>query len=289
MWYNRLLLNTNGHQAPFTLKPILIIKKGWFLMTTSNDTSDQEIRHCRCCGKAFPATEEYFVLSRTTGKIERLCKACSREQRRQLRAKSQGKTLPPREQDGNYITCEICGDKLIQITLSHCQRHGITLEEYRQQFPNAPITAKELLRRLSEQAKEQWQQDYDQLVEVRRETGRRFSGPNHYKWKGGYQAGLERGTRGDKKHRSRRRTLRLHGHCCMIPGCGFDYVVHNHHIIARANGGDNSEENCILLCPNHHALADAGILSAEYLSSIVQDALDKLYNGTEEYEQNQLL
>lgn len=42
--------------------------------------------------------------------------------------------------------------------------------------------------------------------------------------------------------------------------CGFDEIVEVHHIIARYLGGTEDPENLILLCPNHHALADRGML-----------------------------
>ena len=44
-------------------------------------------------------------------------------------------------------------------------------------------------------------------------------------------------------------------------GCQF------HHIIPIAQGGTNDEENLILLCPNCHALAHAGILTEEALKT----------------------
>ena len=43
---------------------------------------------------------------------------------------------------------------------------------------------------------------------------------------------------------------------CVI--CGFDKKVSKHHIIKLIEGGDNSEENLVYLCPNHHWIADFG-------------------------------
>ena len=45
--------------------------------------------------------------------------------------------------------------------------------------------------------------------------------------------------------------------------CGFDLAIHAHHIIHIKDGGTNSLENLITLCPNHHALAHAGMLDNE--------------------------
>lgn len=45
--------------------------------------------------------------------------------------------------------------------------------------------------------------------------------------------------------------------------CGFDLAVHAHHIVHRKNGGTTAIENLITLCPNHHALAHAGLLDSK--------------------------
>lgn len=46
---------------------------------------------------------------------------------------------------------------------------------------------------------------------------------------------------------------------CVV--CKFDEIVEVHHIVPKYAGGDDSPENLVLLCPNHHALADRGMLS----------------------------
>lgn len=61
---------------------------------------------------------------------------------------------------------------------------------------------------------------------------------------------------------------RLYGHKCLI--CGFDIVVNSHHIIPRKEGGKNIPSNLIILCPNHHAMADKGILTREELQNITR-------------------
>ncbi len=40
--------------------------------------------------------------------------------------------------------------------------------------------------------------------------------------------------------------------------CGFDIVVHKHHIIERNMGGRYIEDNLICLCPNHHWMIHQG-------------------------------
>lgn len=52
---------------------------------------------------------------------------------------------------------------------------------------------------------------------------------------------------------------------CLV--CSFDEVVECHHILPRRLGGDDSPNNLVLLCPNHHALADRGMLSIKDINS----------------------
>jgi len=124
--------------------------------------------------------------------------------------------------------------------------------------------------RISGIVKAAWEREHEKLAQIRREVGARLSGENHPTWKGGYEAGHHGG---HPKFRARRRALRIFGTECMIPDCGFDFVVHNHHIIPRSEGGSHDLNNCVLLCPNHHALADAGMLTRDYLLSLVQPHL----------------
>ncbi len=42
-----------------------------------------------------------------------------------------------------------------------------------------------------------------------------------------------------------------------------------HHILPVSEGGKDEFENLILLCPNHHKEADLGLISIEYLKSLV--------------------
>lgn len=53
---------------------------------------------------------------------------------------------------------------------------------------------------------------------------------------------------------------------CMI--CGFDIVVSVHHIIPKREGGTDALNNLIVLCPNHHAMADRNLIEREKLMSI---------------------
>jgi len=52
--------------------------------------------------------------------------------------------------------------------------------------------------------------------------------------------------------------IKYGGKCAV---CGFDEVVEVHHIIPRYLNGSDNIDNLILLCPNHHALADRGMIN----------------------------
>ena len=58
--------------------------------------------------------------------------------------------------------------------------------------------------------------------------------------------------------------------------CGFSAVIHGHHIVPKTNGGSNDLDNLITLCPNHHALAHAGILTAKEMKKAISLPIDLL-------------
>jgi endogenous inhibitor of DNA gyrase (YacG/DUF329 family) len=60
-----------------------------------------------------------------------------------------------------------------------------------------------------------------------------------------------------------RLAMQRDGATCRL--CGFDVVVHVHHIVHKARGGNNSLGNLITLCPNHHAMAHRGLVATEEL------------------------
>lgn len=57
--------------------------------------------------------------------------------------------------------------------------------------------------------------------------------------------------------------------------CNFDLIVHAHHIIPKKDGGSDHIDNIITLCPNHHAMAHAGLLSVEEMKSMTDPITDE--------------
>lgn len=75
------------------------------------------------------------------------------------------------------------------------------------------------------------------------------NGKNNGNWKGG------------NSQYFRTQTMIRDNHKCVI--CGFDIVVDVHHITPRSMGGTNDFSNLTTLCPNHHRMADLGIINLE--------------------------
>jgi 5-methylcytosine-specific restriction endonuclease McrA len=53
--------------------------------------------------------------------------------------------------------------------------------------------------------------------------------------------------------------------------CGFDTMVEVHHIIARRHSGPDTLDNLITLCPNHHTMADRGLIPVEELRALLTE------------------
>ncbi len=70
-----------------------------------------------------------------------------------------------------------------------------------------------------------------------------------HNWKGGNSAW------------KRKKIIERDEHKCVI--CGFDFFVEVHHITARSKGGTDEFHNLICLCPNHHKMADLGLVDLE--------------------------
>lgn len=59
--------------------------------------------------------------------------------------------------------------------------------------------------------------------------------------------------------------IRLVGNRCCYPHCRETISLDVHHIVPRAESGSNKHSNLIVLCDNHHKLADRGAIPRERL------------------------
>jgi len=57
------------------------------------------------------------------------------------------------------------------------------------------------------------------------------------------------------------RALRARDRCCAFPGCDRTGHLEVHHVTHWVDGGSTDLDNCVLLCPVHHAKAHAGEIS----------------------------
>jgi predicted HNH restriction endonuclease len=57
------------------------------------------------------------------------------------------------------------------------------------------------------------------------------------------------------------------GFKCRI--CEFSEVIHVHHIHPQRRGGKHELSNLITLCPNHHAMVHAGMITPEQLIAAI--------------------
>lgn len=79
-----------------------------------------------------------------------------------------------------------------------------------------------------------------------------------------------------KHHENWARALKkCFGNKCMLCGWKED-SCDAHHIVPKREGGLNNLKNGIVLCPNHHKLADIGKLKKEYLSEIINNKIQSL-------------
>ena len=56
----------------------------------------------------------------------------------------------------NYVRCRICGKKFGRIAISHLATHLTTFDEYREQFPNAPLTSPATRNKHSKANRKSW-------------------------------------------------------------------------------------------------------------------------------------
>ena len=78
---------------------------------------------------------------------------------------------------------------------------------------------------------------------------------------GGFKDRLKSNLRGQNYSKLYQEIYNLYGGRCGV--CKFSAVLEICHIIPRYIGGPESKENLVVLCPNHHAMFDRGLLKIE--------------------------
>lgn len=76
------------------------------------------------------------------------------------------------------------------------------------------------------------------------------------------------GRRADRAKHSSQIRLRLiedRGCCCQCCGCSNTNILESHHILEKSNGGTDSPDNLLLLCPNCHTTIHLGDSNLESL------------------------
>lgn len=87
--------------------------------------------------------------------------------------------------------------------------------------------------------------------------------------------------------------IKLFGYSCMYPNCKYNNFIQLHHLDGTNNrivkNGKTSAtrkhtcnriSNSVLLCPNHHAEADVGIITKEEIKNIITSRELKIKSGT---------
>lgn len=91
------------------------------------------------------------------------------------------------------------------------------------------------------------------------------------------KAGEYRTTWGNPQHMKIKREAHIQqGYCCTICGWTIEGTETGacaiHHITPIGKGGEDSIDNVVVLCPNCHALADAGLITQAQLHGLVDVA-----------------
>jgi 5-methylcytosine-specific restriction endonuclease McrA len=189
------------------------------------------------------------------------------------------------------VECAICKRKFKILSPHHLKQHGLSLSDYKKRYPDSPIRSQLAIKeqRIRDKAHSKrmagknnpfYGKKHSKEARLKISSGLLESfkywrkhdpdsighpmpkGSKSASWSGGY-------VYGDKKYQSRVAALKFYGHMCMHPNCDFDLVVHCHHIVPRSIGGSYNLENCIILCPNHHAMADAGLIDVGLMKEII--------------------
>ena len=199
------------------------------------------------------------------------------------------------------VTCRVCKRRFHQITATHLRSHKMTVAQYRAHYPNAPMLSVDLYNQQCDQlhkvtSNPEWRSEHSERMRGSRNP---FHGKKHSKAVRAIMSHEQKRLRaegkittpesfrlylrtngnadqnpdgaGGCKKRDRLKSLRRYGHTCAV--CDFSEVVHNHHILGFSNS--RRVEHMIILCPNHHALADLHKIDPEYLLELANEPKKK--------------
>jgi HNH endonuclease len=186
------------------------------------------------------------------------------------------------ERTGEWLPCEWCG-KSVYRQPSTRQKHTYCSRTCSNQAQSKLLHEHPELRTAKGVALKCQNCGHEYYVKPNRAAQSKFCSRachNSYRFGRPRASYVHRDTTGDKnpnyrgtanKTTGRQTAFRSFPKVCMI--CGFDVVVTVHHIIPRRLGGTNELENLVVLCPNHHAMADKGLISVDELKLIVRAAI----------------
>ncbi len=203
---------------------------------------------CKKCGKEFKQRKRYDA-SRSDQEF------CSRSCYQSYRAKHAGEARLA-------LPCDRCGKILyrwpsqINDSGNYCSKscanganHAVAQERRNRPVPS---TTKKCFRCGKE----------FQVFPYRQKTAKYCSQECHYE----HRRAMMEGKHAHPRLKVRPTAFRHLPRICAI--CGFDVVVSVHHIVPKSEGGSDDIDNLIVLCPNHHAMADRDLISRERLSQL---------------------
>lgn len=98
-------------------------------------------RSCVICGNPILPHRNLREAHKTCGKPECIRAWRRRYQRERKRMKRQQKI----KQERDAVVCRICGEDFQVIQYTHLRKHGLTIDQYMSQYPDAPMMVKSVL------------------------------------------------------------------------------------------------------------------------------------------------
>lgn len=126
------------------------------------------------------------------------------------------------------IKCKVCGKEFKIITNNHLKKHGITIQEYREQFPDASLIPDGFKRKLLERRKQMQSRDINAILKREREQDIRDEIELKTTIKQEYIEFVKRCKKATKKHNnSCKRELSFHPISLIHDGCIWHHVNRN--------------------------------------------------------------